>query len=72
MLQHLLKSIVLHLRRILKTYVHLVNIVYSGKTVKLQVHGIEHGNNLDGFTLRADVGEGHHIAEENSALFKLT
>lgn len=54
------------------TEAHLVNIVYRGKTVKPQVHRIEHGNNLDGFTLGADICEGHHITEEDGALFKLT
>lgn len=44
----------------------------GGKTVKFQVHGVEHVDDLYGFTLWANVGEGYHITEEDGALLKLT
>lgn len=31
--------------------VYLINIVYGGEAVKLEVHGVEHKDDLDGFTL---------------------
>lgn len=46
--------------------------MYGGETVKLKVHGVEHDDDLNRFTLRANGGEGHHITEEDGALLKLT
>lgn len=45
--------------------------MYIGESVKLGVHGVEHVNNMDRLTGSADVCEGYHIAEQNSAHLKL-
>lgn len=51
---------------------HLVNIVDVGEAVESGVHGIKHVDDLDGLTSRADVREGDHITEENSAHLEVT
>lgn len=43
-----------------------------GEAVKPGVHGVKHVDNLDGLTSCADVCEGDHITEENSAHLELT
>lgn len=51
---------------------HLVDIVDISEAVELGVHGVKHVDDLDGLTGCADVREGDHITEENSAHLKLT
>lgn len=53
-------------------FCYLVNCVYCGEPVELEVHGVKHVDDLDGLTLRADVGKGDHITEEDGALLELS
>lgn len=50
---------------------YLVDVMYVGESVKLGIHGVEHVDNIDGLAGSADVGEGHHVTEQNSAHLKV-
>lgn len=45
--------------------------MYVGESVKLGIHGVEHVDNIDGLAGSADVGEGYHVTEQNSAHLKV-
>lgn len=53
-------------------HIYLVDIVHRGKSVKLQVHGVKHMNDLNGFTHGADIGKGHYITEQYGAFFEFS
>lgn len=46
--------------------------MYCGEPVELEVHGVEHVDDLDGLAGSTDIGEGDHITEQDGAHLELT
>lgn len=53
-------------------HIYLVDIVHSGESVKLQVHGVKHMNDLNGFTHGTDIGKRHYITEQYGAFLEFS